>query len=72
MVFGDDSCIGTEGRILEDDIVQFTGTTEGIISYKTVLGANREIPLVYCDDREGTLLNRILYDLYRKQIEDSK
>lgn len=44
----DDSCIGTEGRVLEDDIVEFHGTAEGTWTYETIFGAGRGIPLVFC------------------------
>lgn len=36
----------TNGRILEDDIIQITGAYAGIYTYETVMGASREVPSV--------------------------
>lgn len=35
-----------KGRVLEDDIITFWGTSKGLLTYKTVLGAEMTIPQV--------------------------
>ena len=36
----------SNGRVLEDDMIQATGTFIGPYQYETVLGAVREVPLI--------------------------
>lgn len=36
----------SSGRVLEDDVIQVTGSFAGPFKYTTVLGAQREIPLL--------------------------
>jgi len=36
----------SSGRVLEDDIIQVTGTFAGPFEYTTIFGATREVPLI--------------------------
>ena len=38
-----------EGRILEDDKVTVHGTSTGLYSYETVMGAEVTIPMIFAD-----------------------
>lgn len=45
-------------RILEDDIIAFTGASMGITSYETIFGATVEIPLVKVDAADVSYTGR--------------
>lgn len=48
----------TAQKILEDDIISFTGASGGLFSYKSVMGATIEVPLVIVEGADVAVTGR--------------
>ena len=73
IVVGEEDCIspGTSGRILEGDHVGFIAKFVELREVETVLGALREIPLVFCAPTVELIPNDSSTDAFHDVVEHS-